>query len=395
MIATKHYRLTVEELIQLSNLLTDTELKTLLYLKCLHPFSDSYKELDSSILSEHLGISRRSVQRFLKKFTELNLIEFELTSFKYRPINATAGSQVQKLATPGSPTRQRDRQSDPSDAQTTAGSPKRQQDRIDPPETGNDATFDAQQTLYMDQTIQTPKPGAEDQEILDPEVEPYKEKAITTNGEFKDQEKIKVCSKNQVKDHLLRAVLPFDLINRLETLGIQIDQQLETAIAAYHISQAYGAVRHVENTYETISNPRSVFLYQLPKQKIERGPKPLSREFLEWYQTAIADGLVVDYPPEHLPKDFTGEPKVKLAIDKYWLENWEKVRDRPQDYRKVVKIPLIKFESIPKTPVTQNTTELLRDPIIGPQLQSKLSKTHNLTLDENGIAYEINEEYEQ
>ncbi|MEO1340817.1 MAG: hypothetical protein AAFV28_06675 [Cyanobacteria bacterium J06635_13] len=42
------------------------------------------------------------------------------------------------------------------------------------------------------------------------------------------------------------------------------------AIANHDISQAYGATAHIENTRSTINNPRSVFLYQLPKQPIEK-----------------------------------------------------------------------------------------------------------------------------
>jgi hypothetical protein len=40
-------------------------------------------------------------------------------------------------------------------------------------------------------------------------------------------------------------------------------------LASHHISQAYGAIAHIENTWETISNPRGVFLYQIGKQLIE------------------------------------------------------------------------------------------------------------------------------
>jgi hypothetical protein len=46
------------------------------------------------------------------------------------------------------------------------------------------------------------------------------------------------------------------------------------------------------DTWETINNPRSVFLYQLPKQAIEKMPQQLSQEFLDWYQGAIAEGIV-------------------------------------------------------------------------------------------------------
>jgi hypothetical protein len=44
----------------------------------------------------------------------------------------------------------------------------------------------------------------------------------------------------------------------------------------------------------------------------------------------------VDRLPEHLPKNFRGEPRVTLVIDHYWLEDWEKVRDNPDDYRQKI-----------------------------------------------------------
>jgi hypothetical protein len=120
MIKSKFYPLTAEELIELCSVLTDAELKTLLYLKALHPFTDSYKELDTSQLAEHLNISRRSVQRFLKKFKDLNLIEYEITTFKYKTALGAAtqshGAAVYdnaNLAILGSPKRQQDRQGDP------------------------------------------------------------------------------------------------------------------------------------------------------------------------------------------------------------------------------------------------------------------------------------------
>ena len=69
---------------------------------------------------------------------------------------------------------------------------------------------------------------------------------------------------------LSKEEIPLDLVEQLEQLNIPLDEILLSAIASHHISQAYGAAAHVERTWETISNPRSVFLYQLPKQKAER-----------------------------------------------------------------------------------------------------------------------------
>lgn len=74
--------------------------------------------------------------------------------------------------------------------------------------------------------------------------------------------------------------IPNDLRERLEELEIKLDTQVLKAIALHHISQAYGAAAHVENTRETITNPRGVFLYQLPKQPIEKLGSRYSEEIL-------------------------------------------------------------------------------------------------------------------
>ena len=109
-IKQKFYPLTVEELIELSTKLTDTELKIYLYLMAANPFGDRAYEIDTAIIAEHMGVTRRTVQRVVKKLESLDLIEVEVSKFKYKK-------------------RQQDRQSDSRIAKATAGSLKRQQDR--------------------------------------------------------------------------------------------------------------------------------------------------------------------------------------------------------------------------------------------------------------------------
>jgi hypothetical protein len=76
------------------------------------------------------------------------------------------------------------------------------------------------------------------------------------------------------------ADIPNDLREKLEGLEIPLDDQVRSAIASHDISQAYGAAAHVENTWDTINNPRSVFLYQLPKQPIEKLGSRYSEEII-------------------------------------------------------------------------------------------------------------------
>ena len=63
--------------------------------------------------------------------------------------------------------------------------------------------------------------------------------------------------------------IPQDLRNKLEELEIPLDGRVRKAIASHHISQAYGAVAHIERTWETINNPRGVFLFQISRQPVE------------------------------------------------------------------------------------------------------------------------------
>jgi hypothetical protein len=131
--------------------------------------------------------------------------------------------------------------------------------------------------------------------------------------------------------------IPQDLVNKLEELSIPLDDKLRKAIASHDISQAYGAAAHVEDTWETINNPRSVFLYQLPKKPIEKKKHRFSTEFLAWYEQAIAQGIVEDVPPEYLPLDYLNEPKVRLPKPDpyvhapYTLVDWRKLQADP-DY---------------------------------------------------------------
>ncbi len=67
----------------------------------------------------------------------------------------------------------------------------------------------------------------------------------------------------------LQTNLTEKLKNRLAECQIPLDKKVVDAIEKHHISQVYGALAHIENTWETIDNPRAVFLFQLPKQPIE------------------------------------------------------------------------------------------------------------------------------
>lgn len=76
----KFYRLQNYEWVKLCNLLTHSELKVLFHLRTLEPWGTRYQESDTEEFGQVLGISQRSVQRALKRLSELELISLEIAS---------------------------------------------------------------------------------------------------------------------------------------------------------------------------------------------------------------------------------------------------------------------------------------------------------------------------
>ncbi|BAZ33656.1 hypothetical protein NIES4074_61700 (plasmid) [Cylindrospermum sp. NIES-4074] len=89
-----HYPLTPDEFLRLNALLKDAELRTYLYLLTLNPFPDSVMEIDTAVISENLGIVRRTVQRAVNRLQELGLIQVEIIRFKYRQASHGTSSRL-------------------------------------------------------------------------------------------------------------------------------------------------------------------------------------------------------------------------------------------------------------------------------------------------------------
>ena len=87
--------------------------------------------------------------------------------------------------------------------------------------------------------------------------------------------------------------IPAEIKVKLQELNIPLNSKVSKAITSHHISQVKGAIAHIENTWESIKNPKGVFLYQLPKQPIEEQKKE------KRYLTAADFG---GYTIEHLKK---------------------------------------------------------------------------------------------
>ncbi len=91
------YRLTQQEFVRVNELLKDSELRVWLWISTVIPFEDSSAEIDTAVIAEQLGLSRRTVQRALKRLEELELFDVEITRAKIKRF------QPQAVTTPNAP----------------------------------------------------------------------------------------------------------------------------------------------------------------------------------------------------------------------------------------------------------------------------------------------------
>ena len=285
MITQKFYPITVTELTSLSGKLTETEIVIYLYLMAANPFGDRFQELDTSVIAENLDVTRRTVQRTLKKLESLGLIELEIKSFRYR-------KNTEELDDPRIAKRQEDRLGDSRIALATVGSPERQQDRQGELEPLQDKGSETFKTIKTIKTSQTAKDEAGD--------DIFSEEKLTPS---------KISQK---------------IIDQLVELDIPINKKIEEAIDKYGECQAERAINHIKKTAGTIKSKYAVFLYQI-SQIQGNSSKELSKEFLEWYQYARGE-ITEDIPPELLPRDRYGEPLIRMRSRPGELIAWQRAK---------------------------------------------------------------------
>jgi predicted transcriptional regulator len=290
MITQKFYPITITELTSLSGKLTETEIVIYLYLMAANPFGDRLQEFDTSVIAENLGVSRRTVQRTLKKLESLNLIELEIKSFTYR---RKEGENTEELGDSRIAKRQQDRQGDSRIAKATVGSPKRQQDRQSNPEPLQDKGSETSQTIKTIKTSQTAKDEAGD--------DIFSEKKLTPSK------------------------ISQEIIDRLTELDIPINKKIEEAIEKYGECQAIRAINHIKETAGTIKSKYAVFIYQISQIQGNSSNKELPKEFLEWYQYARGE-ITEDIPAELLPLDRHGEPLIRMRSRPGELIEWQRAK---------------------------------------------------------------------
>lgn len=74
--------------------------------------------------------------------------------------------------------------------------------------------------------------------------------------------------------------------DRFTKLKILWEEQVGYAIATYTASQINAVIKHIENTWDMIKHPKSVFLYKLRRQKKEeleaRNKVKTAKDFTGW-----------------------------------------------------------------------------------------------------------------
>lgn len=291
MITQKFYPITVTELTSLASLLTETEIVIYLYLMAANPFGDRFQEFDTSVIAENLDVTRRTVQRTLKKLESLGLIELEIKSFTYRRVKET--EDIEEPDDPRIAKRQQDRLGDSRIAKATVGSPKRQQDRQGEPEPLQDKDSETSKTIKTIKTYQTATDGAGDETFSEDKLTPSK--------------------------------ISQEIIDRLTELDIPINKKIEEAIEKYGEGQAIRAINHIKETAGTIKSKYAVFLYQIAQIQGNSSNKELPKEFLEWYEYARGE-ITEDIPPELLPLDRHGEPLIRMRSRPGELIEWQRAK---------------------------------------------------------------------
>ena len=80
----KFYALQTSEWIEISRKLTHSELMVFYYLRTIDPFGNKFREIETLSIAKIFNISRRAVQRAISKLANLELIDLQVSCFKFR-----------------------------------------------------------------------------------------------------------------------------------------------------------------------------------------------------------------------------------------------------------------------------------------------------------------------
>ena len=305
--------------------LSGTQYDLWLYLYSRDPYGDRFVEIPSPAeIAVELGVNPRTIQRAAQRLQDADLFDFAIDKWKAKNTtnngkgkNFASDKMIQKRTK-----RSRCGQKDPVDDKMIQMSAIGQNDPIVESKPLSDKDSTEPQTIQIIQTSQTVG-GIKNKCIENSEEEQGNFGKLSAVLEEMVIDK-NLSLKSWQEEEISRQVIPDSVRVKLQELGISLDERVCKVIEDHDISQVWGAIRHIEETWETINNPRGVFLYQVPRQEKEKSLKnPLNREFLQWYEQAIIEGSVQARSPEYLPLDQFREPKVFLPDGQ--LIAWRKV----------------------------------------------------------------------
>ena len=281
-----------------------------LALRYENPYCDRPVEIIPKEFALRWRIPEVSVYKAIAKLKELGILNIKsgklVIDWVIKPDNEASNPETEQVAEPTTSAVAVDELSDPIENYQIGKKIIRSDNRLSNPIKNyqirenrglkplSDIGSETLQTLQTFQTNQTR--GGQEKTFSQEEEQPKKEVVQETVQKQEINEEKKLVTKNesvgqspcdvvQEKTKIISpskssADIPVELKEKLEELEIPLDNQVRKAIASHHISQAYGAAAHVENTWDSINNPRGVFLFQLPKQPVEQLGSRYSEEIL-------------------------------------------------------------------------------------------------------------------
>jgi hypothetical protein len=286
------YKLTNSEFLKINELLKDAQLRVYLYLMTLNPWRDRAIEVDTAYIAEMLGLTRRTIQRAIKQLEDLHLVEIEITKFKIKHGQSKSEERITTHGSPsdtriakttdGSPERQMDRLSDTRIAETTDGSPRRHTDRQRETEPLQDGDSSIPQTNKTNKTNKTT-------------TDTHPTHPVVVDNDFLKEKK---------EDNLDEAIK-----KEIEALGIKVNPRITEIVMAVEPTVVEKAIAYVRDKISAgvAKNPAGYFISFLegnwevintsPRQQDRHPQAPpveVDPEFLEFYQSAIADGHVIN-----------------------------------------------------------------------------------------------------
>ena len=288
--------------------LTAAEWRIWCYLVSLDPFGDRGARFSSAELMLKCGIKKTTYFSAKNKFQKLGLFDFHdsvtkvvnLQTSTKKSENSNYSQQVELIESEISESQFKNSESRFEISESQFGNSESQS-----PKPLSDKDCNSPQTVQNIQTIQT----ATEEEKKEAKESENSSKITSNSDRHKGEEENKFCPSNssmlatedetpqpmsslsnilisttdikngqsnskpviqKTEQHEQDNEIPADIKEKLQQLNIPLDERVRSAIAKYHRSQILGAIDHITNTWETINNPLSIFLYQLPKQKVEQ-----------------------------------------------------------------------------------------------------------------------------